>query len=105
MKKADDSFEETLSNLYEPIDQNAIETSESEDEWDSCKGIDIYANGRTKKLGRKAQDEIIHGKKQIEKLLQFRMKPTEKPVLQDKYDFQRSRISEYRFETKKSKNH
>jgi hypothetical protein len=50
----DDSFEKDLANLYDDIEEDAIVTSDEEDEFDYIKGMDLYAETRqmTKKSNK-----------------------------------------------------
>lgn len=39
--KNDDSFEKELDDIYNPLEEDAILTSEEDEEWDYLKGINL----------------------------------------------------------------
>ena len=96
----DDSFEEELDKLYEPLDENAVVTSEEDEEWDYLKGIDMYTIKTTKRESRiKNQLDIIEGNKRAAKL--DSMPPVANELLEQRAQRQRNRIKMFNKEHSK----
>ena len=76
----DDGFEKELQAIYEPLEEDAVVTSSSEDEFDFCKGQDITSVTRKTANNdpkyRQLQKDIIDQTKLCKKILDPKLEPS-----------------------------